>query len=303
VIREGTLDDIPRAAALRQRAWPESIVTEDGMRHWLASVPERAELALLAWQEDDELLGWATTARNWWASAPDGGILSITVDPSRRGEGIGTALAEAADGHLDRLGVRTTRAGSLDEPGARALAARRGFTELAASAVSSVDPRTVEPRPVPAGVELVPLAALDDPAPIHALDMELSRDIPNEDFEAIGLDEWKNLFWESPLIDGEASLVAFVDGELAGLTMIRIHPPSGRAQNNLCGVRRAYRGRGLALLLKSHSLRRAAELGAAIALTDNDETNAPMLAVNRRLGYSPFARRLEWERSPATSPP
>jgi GNAT superfamily N-acetyltransferase len=303
VIREGTLDDIPRAAALRQRSWPESIVTEDGMRHWIASVPERAELALLAWEEGRTLLGWATAARNWWSSDPDGGILAITVDPSHRRRGIGTALAEAADGHLGRLGVRTTRAGSLDEPGARALAARRGFSELAASTVSGVDPRTVEPRRVPAGVELVPLAALDDPAPIHALDMELSRDIPNEDFEAIGLDEWKHLFWESPLIDGEASLVAFVDGELAGLTMIRVHPASGRAQNNLCGVRRAYRGRGLALLLKSHSLRRAAELGATIALTDNDETNAPMLAVNRRLGYSPFACRLEWERSPATSPP
>ena len=133
--------------------------------------------------------------------------------------------------------------------------------------------------------------------------MELSRDIPNENFEAIGLDEWENLFWESPLIDGEASLVAFVEGELAGLTMIRVDRPSGRAQNNLCGVRRPHRGRGLALLLKSHSLRRAAELGATIALTDNDETNAPMLAVNRRLGYSQFARRLEWERSRATSPP
>jgi GNAT superfamily N-acetyltransferase len=300
VIRDGTLDDIARAAALRQRAWPESIVTEEGTRHWLASAPERAELALLAWEEDDELLGWATAARNWWASAPDGGILSITVDPSRRREGIGTALAEAADEHLDRLGVRTTRAGSLDEPGARALAARRGFTQLAASAVSSVDPRTVEPRPVPAGVELVPLAALDDSAPIHALDMELSRDIPNENFEAIALEEWESLFWRSPLIDDDASLVALVDGQLAGLTMIRIDRPSGRAQNNLCGVRRPYRGRGLALLLKSHSLRRAAELGATIALTDNDETNAPMLAVNRRLGYGPFARRLEWERTAPT---
>ena len=97
--------------------------------------------------------------------------------------------------------------------------------------------------------------------------------------------------------------MAFVDGELAGLTMIRVDRPSGRAENNLCGVRRAYRRRGLALLLKSHSLHRAAELGATIALTDNDETNAPMLAVNRRLGYSQFARRLEWERSRATSPP
>jgi GNAT superfamily N-acetyltransferase len=98
------------------------------------------------------------------------------------------------------------------------------------------------------------------------------------------------------LVDDEASLVALVDGELAGITMIRVDRPSGRAQNNLCGVRRRYRGRGLALLLKSHSLRRAAELGATIVLTDNDETNAPMLAVNTRLGYRPYARRLEWER-------
>src|SRR6187399_2036884 len=283
VIRDGTLDDIARAAALRQRAWPESIVTEEGTRHWLASAPERAELALLAWEEDDELLGWATAARNWWASAPDGGILSITVEPSRRREGIGTALADAADEHLDRLGVRTTRAGSLDEPGAWALAARRGFTELAAA------------------VELVPLAELDDPAPIHELDLELSRDIPNEDYDAIELEEWKADFWRSPLIDDDASLVALVGGQLAGLTMIRIDRPGGRAQNNLCGVRRPYRGRGLALLLKSHSLRRAAELGATIALTDNDETNAPMLAVNQRLGYKPFARRLEWERAAVTS--
>ena len=258
MIRDGTLDDIPRAAALRQRAWPESIVTEEGMRHWIAGVPARAELALFAWEEDRELRGWATAARNWWSSDPRGGILAITVDGSHRGGGIGTALAEAADEHLGRLGVRTTRAGSLDEPGARALAARRGFEEIAAATVSGVDPRTVEPRPIPAGVELVPLADIDDPGPVHELDLELSRDIPNEDYDAIELEEWKATFWQSPLIDDDASLLALVDGRLAGLTMIRIDRPSGRAQNNLCGVRRPYRGRGLALLLKSHSLRRAA---------------------------------------------
>ena len=296
MLREGTLDDLPRAAALRQRAWPESIVTEEGMRHWLSGTPPRAEPLLLAWEEGGALLGWAHAGRSWWHADPAVGILAISVDPSRRGEGIGTALAEAADDHLARLGVRTTRAGSLDEPAARALASSRGFTEIAAATVSAVDPRAVEPLPVPADVELVPLAALDDPEPVYELDLDVSKDIPNEDFDAIELEDWKAQFWKSPLIDDEASLVALVDGELAGITMIRVDRPSGRAQNNLCGVRRHHRGRGLALLLKSHSLRRAAELGATIALTDNDETNAPMLAVNTRLGYRPYARRLEWER-------
>jgi GNAT superfamily N-acetyltransferase len=84
--------------------------------------------------------------------------------------------------------------------------------------------------------------------------------------------------------------------------MIRVDRPSGRAHNNLTGTLRAYRSRGLATVLKSHSLHRAAALGVTIAVTDNDETNAPMLAVNAKLGYRPFARRLVWERRPSPGP-
>lgn len=297
MIREGTFDDIPRAAAMRQRAWPESIVTEEGMRHSLAAVPARSEHAMFAFEERGEILGWATCGRSWWHPDPNAGILAISVEPSRRHEGIGSALAEAADDHLAKLAVRTTRTRSLDQPAARKLAQRRGFAQVAAMTVSGVDPRTVEPLPVPTGVELLAFDALDDPLPVYELDLEVSQDIPNEEYDAIELDEWAAEFWNTPLVDRDASLAVLVDGELAGVTMIRVDRPSGRAYNNLCGVRRPYRGRGLALLLKSHSLRRAAELGATIALTDNDETNMPMLAVNTRLGYRPFARRLEWERS------
>jgi surface antigen len=47
--------------------------------------------------------------------------------------------------------------------------------------------------------------------------------------------------------------------------------------------------------MKTHSLHRAAELGATVAATENDETNAAMLAVNTALGYRPSSRRVEWE--------
>ena len=299
MIREGTFDDIPRAAAMRQRAWPESIITAEGMRHSLENVPERAELLMLAWDEGGEIVGWATAGHEWWISEPHRGTLVVAVDPSRRGEGIGSALAAAADEHLSAIGVTTTRAGSLDEPGARALATRLGFSEIAAAAKSALDPRAVIPEPVPDDVRIVPFADLDDPRALYDLDLEVSNDIPNEQFDGLSFEEWRDEFWRSPLIHQDASLVAFVGDELAALTMIRIDEPSGRAENNVTGTRRVFRGRGLARLLKSHSLRRAAELGARIALTDNDETNAPMLAVNTRLGYTPFARRLEWERSRA----
>jgi GNAT superfamily N-acetyltransferase len=296
MIREGTLDDIPRAAAMRQRAWPDRIVTAEGKRHSLEHCPERARLAMFAYEQDDDIVGWATASLDWVQSDPTRGQLAIAVDPAGRGEGIGGALAVAADAHLTRIGVTTTRAGSLDEPAARALAARRGFGQVAASSVSAVDPRTVEPRPVPNEVRLVPFAEIEDPRPVYELDLEASRDIPNETFDSVTFEEWQSELWRSPFLDDDASLAGYVDGELAAVTIIRIDRASGRAQNNLAGVRRRFRGRALALLLKSHSLRRAAELGVTIAITDNDETNAPMLAVNTKLGYRPFARRLEWER-------
>ena len=52
------------------------------------------------------------------------------------------------------------------------------------------------------------------------------------------------------------------------------------------GVIRAFRGRGLGLLMKQHSLSLAAAAGITKVITQNDETNAPMLAINAKLGYA-----------------
>ena len=92
-------------------------------------------------------------AAPWWSPSTRAGAA-----------GIGFTLAEAADAHLGAIGVTTTRAGSIDEPGARALATRLGFTELAASATSAIDPRTVTPEPVPDGVPRRPLRGPRRPA-------------------------------------------------------------------------------------------------------------------------------------------
>ena len=57
--------------------------------------------------------------------------------------------------------------------------------------------------------------------------------------------------------------------------------------NTMTGVRRAYRGRGIALVLKLLAIRYARSLGALFVRTHNDSGNAPMLAINRKLGYQP----------------
>ena len=46
--------------------------------------------------------------------------------------------------------------------------------------------------------------------------------------------------------------------------------------------------------MKLASIEWAAAHGVVMMSTSNDETNAPMLAINRRLGYKPAGRRVEY---------
>jgi len=297
-IRAAGPADFPAAAALRAANEPDRIISAEGMRLWMGDLPERAALATWLATEGGATVGWAFAMRAW--TQPDDGVgsVDVVVAPDQQRHGVGTALAAYVEQHCAGLGLHTVRAMSLDTPSARAMAARHGFRQTHAQTTSTVDPRTIDPEPVPADVRLVSFGDLDDPRALFELDVEVSRDVPgDESFEAMSLDDWTARFWRTAMVDDDCSLVAYVGDELAGLTMLRIDRPTGRAHNNITGVRRADRGRGLARLLKSHSLHRAGELGVTVAATENDETNGPMLAVNTRLGYRPSSRRVEWERS------
>jgi GNAT superfamily N-acetyltransferase len=302
-LRPATLDDIPAAAAIRASVVSDAIITPEGMSTWLSGLPEESNLFLLAADVDGQMVGWCNAWRDMFGSDPGVGTLDVIVAPDHQRLGLGTRLITRGLGHLAGIGIHTVRGSSVDGPAPRAVAARFGFADVRASSTSAVDPRTVEPMHVPEGVTLRSFGEIDDPRPLYELDLEVSRDVPgDEDFASMTLDQWTQHFWRTVFADDDASLAAYVDGQLAALTMLRVDRPSHRAQNNLTGTLRAYRGRGLARLLKTHSLHRAAQAGATVAFTNNDETNAAMLGINHALGYQHSSRVIEWERrSPAST--
>ena len=66
----------------------------------------------------------------------------------------------------------------------------------------------------------------------------------------------------------------------------------GVGYHNMTGVRRAWRGRGVAGALKRATIAWAIAKGLDVLETENDEANAPMRAINRRLGYRPLPDRV-----------
>jgi GNAT superfamily N-acetyltransferase len=85
--------------------------------------------------------------------------------------------------------------------------------------------------------------------------------------------------------DGDGRLVGLASGvDKPGRTKIRITVAADPA----------WRGRGVALWLKTTIL---ATLPADLryVTTENNAANAPMLAVNRRLGFRPYQHQVAWE--------
>lgn len=83
------------------------------------------------------------------------------------------------------------------------------------------------------------------------------------------------------------SLIIAVDGERwIGVTHLTQSEP-GLMYKQFTGVIRPYRGRGIALALKLVAIAVCQEHQATQVKTINDAQNAPMLAINRKLGYIP----------------
>jgi GNAT superfamily N-acetyltransferase len=220
------------------------------------------------------------------------------VLPAARCRGLGTALVAAGEAYVRSLGATSVRSWVVDDAASAAFATRRGFAPGMAATFQSLDLGAFDvPRPRPAsGVEVLPGTALDDPHPLYLLDAEATRDIPSYDGDGIDFATWRMRSWDRPDIDHALTTVVTVDGAVAGYTLVQTDRHD-RYWSAMTGILRAHRGRGFAMLAKADSLGRARDAGYRIAYTANDETNAPMLAVNRALGYRPAATQWRYDRA------
>lgn len=275
---------------LLNQVHPSYVITEAGTRHRLLGAPPEARRSWWAGLEGDTLVAWATAGVNHEASARNG-FVGVAVAPSHRRRGIGTALLERGLAHL--AGAPRIHADCGEE--GRRFAERHGFRHTHTSRLSGVDPRTVDTSELGrTGTSIVPLREVG-PEQTFAVDAESVLDEPgDETLDAIEYEQWLRDYWEHPDLDFDVGRAAVLDGKAVAVAYVIVDLDSRRAFSAYTGALRAYRGRGLARLAKLGVIRRLAELDVSLAITQNDETNAPMLAINQRIGYRPIESRYSY---------
>ena len=245
----------------------------------LREAPTPTQLYLLA-ELDGRVAGSGVAGRSDLAGQ---GFLSPRVLPEARRRGVGTALLRELAEHVQRLGF--DRAGALtDDTESLAFAERFGFREVDRD-IEQVRTIGDEPWPEPPpGIEVVSLAERPElfERAYHELALEAFRDFALDRPIEISLEDW-NREWQ---VWPEGSFFALADGELVGMAgLIRDDDRPERAENSLSAVRRDWRRRGVASLLKRTVLAWAAANGLQEVYTWTQNGNAAMRVVNERLGY------------------
>ena len=285
-IRAAVADDAEAIAALHRAVYPYLVRAPAHFRHSLSTRLPDERYGIHVAQSHGVLIGWAAAGPFTWTSEVGACFVDVYVHPEFRRQGIGSALVDMAHRHLDGVGARVIRA-SASEDGLE-FAGRYGYEGSGQMHYAGLDPRVLPKQPCsPDGIELVSMNDLD-PHQVYIGYSLTTRDVPGDStFDAIGYDVWLRDVWQSPAFASGLSVAAVAGDEVAALTMASVDVD--RLWTDMTGTVPAYRGRGLAKLVKAETLRRSAEAGVSAAFTANDELNQPMLTVNAWLGYRRLA--------------
>ena len=237
-----------------------------------------SRLLLLA-SVDDTVVGSGMADRSDSAGA---GFVAPRVLPEHRRRGIGSALLQALSEHCTELGLPAVRT-SVDEEGSLAFANRFGFVEVdrEIEQVRAVGDEPAPP-PLPAGVEVVTLGQQPQlwAECFESFGTEVLADFALYTPLDISAEQW-NTSWR-----GDPMFLALYEGEVIGCAGLhRDTDRPERAENALTGVRRDWRGRGVASHLKRRTLQWAAANGLREVYTWTQAANHPMLTLNEHLGY------------------
>lgn len=299
-VRPETEADYARVAELLSQGYPEPVDAEQ-VRDWrrgaaLDSIRRHVGVA----GDDHQFVGYAHALRDSW-DPPGVFWLHVAVDPARRRCGVGVALyadvlAFAREHGATRLHAEVREACAGE---GMSFAERCGFHVERHIFESTIDLTAFDEERFAGHVEALERAGIrffsmadlgnteDAQRRLHALNERQVLDIPGQARHERPFDAFQRSVCQAAWYRAGGQILAADGDEWIGLSAIGYFAETNSAYNMMTGVAAPYRGRGLALALKLLAIRAARSWGAAYTRTNNDSENAPMLAVNRKLGYRP----------------
>lgn len=282
------------------------------VREWYGlERPERVCRVMVAFGPGGERIGYCEAIHETWN--PGGQYsLWVQVDPRFERQGAGSALFNEGLAFTQLQGATSLTSEVHDDcPACLEFATRRGFSIERHIFESVLDLDSFDESPYQAlladlqaqGLRIVSLADMDCSPQAKTRLYEINRlsvlDIPGREGDFYPYDEFEQLVMGADWFNPAGQFLAALGQDWVGLAAVRLMPETQGAYNLITGVLRPFRGRKIALALKLRAMRYARSAGVRYMRTNNDSLNAPMLAINQKLGYQPVPGLYRLHANPA----
>lgn len=245
----------------------------------------------------DQVVGYGVALHEAW-DKPGHFLAVVLVDQDQQRQGIGQSLYDTVLDFCRSHGATQLKTSLFDNlPAARQFAEKQGFVFDRHIFESTIDLLSFDETPfadvlehvTASGIRLFSLADVGDTddhlRQLWDVNYRTYMDDPGSTGVFPDFDEFKRVLREGSWFRPEGQILAAEGEKYIGLSAVGYFAESNNAYNMMTGVLREYRGRKIALALKLMSIRAAKKWGAGYIRTNNDSTNTPMLAINRKLGY------------------
>ena len=295
--------DYPALVAAADRTYPDYPWSVEEMRHQdEAFDTSRFFKIRLVAEEDGAIVGAAEAGHRPSRFDPDVYRFDLWVVPERRRRGHGSSLHDAVIAALRTRDGRVARGATKESfRDGTTFLGKRGWKELK---------RDWESRLTVAGFDFAKFAGADErvakeririssyvdelardpetPRKAYELIEACRRDVPATDAATpVTFEEWRAEWVDAPGFLPDAFFVA-ISAEGNWLGMSNLFESSGDKSfvwQGLTGVRRAARGKGIAMALKLRTVKHAQGLHIDHIKTWNDQSNRPMIAINEAMGF------------------
>jgi len=311
-----TARDFPALAALLAERDPEP-PTPELLQEWEGNAPAGlVRQRLVAFDEMNEagaeaMVGFSD-AVSWPWEPPHQFWISTVVAAHHRRQGLGAQLAEAALACAREQGATRLVAEVRDNvaDGLR-FAERYGFrrdrhifeSRLHLADFDEQRFAGAVARAEAEGIRFLSVADLGDSddarRKLYDINATFARDVPGRDSEFMPFEQFQKTVCSASWYRPDGQIVAATGDSWIGMAAVGYFANTNSMYNMFTGVDPAWRGKGIALALKLLAIACARRYGVTYISTNNDSENAPMLAINRTLGYQPEPGYYRMLREPA----
>jgi GNAT superfamily N-acetyltransferase len=229
--------------------------------------------------------------------------MGLVVHPEHRSRGYGQALWEYLEQHLQQYSLLGLEAYVQDDdPASRAWAGARGFQYYGHRFASILNLETFDfgrftgfPKRVKAsGIEFCSFADIlqSESDWLRLLEFvadSLARTPDLKHNPRWSLEQVAHYVRDNSDTNAARIFLAIDAGVWVGVSVLTLD--RGQTYNFITAVNPSHQGRGIALALKLEAIKKAKALGYSLMRTNNLSVNAPMLEVNRKLGFEALPGR------------